>query len=327
MARPLRIQFPGACYHLACRGIERRTIFGDDEDRSKFLSYLWDSANIYHVNVLAYALMPNHFHLLVQTRKSNCSEFMRHFNIRYTGWFNWRHRRCGNLYQGRYKAILVDADKYLLEVSRYLHLNPVRSGLWASRSWAERWRQALVYGWSSLRGYVGIRKLMTPVDHEKILSMVGGRSAYREFVIDGLRGGLGNPFDKVTHRIILGDEEFLCRIKGYLNEGSTREQAEYRDITCPTLEPQELLGILAREYGIDEETLKSRGMNGVVRGMVAELLYRYSDITQQEIGQMLGGIDYMSVSQLRRRLQETSARSPAIRKRFAILERCLKGVM
>jgi len=100
MVRPLRIQFPGAFYHITCRGIERRKIFMDDKDRSRFFALLTGSLETYQVVLNAYIMMTNHFHLLIQTKKANCSEFMRHFNICYTGWFNWRHNRCGNLYQG-----------------------------------------------------------------------------------------------------------------------------------------------------------------------------------------------------------------------------------
>lgn len=109
MTRALRIQFPDAFYHVTCRGIERRLIFMDDADRHKFLEFLARSLETYQGVAFAYTLMANHFHLLIQTRKANYSEFMRHFNICYTGRFNHRHHRAGNLYQGRYHAFLVDA--------------------------------------------------------------------------------------------------------------------------------------------------------------------------------------------------------------------------
>jgi putative transposase len=126
MARPLRIQYGGAYYHVTCRGNDRRSIYRDDSDRELFLEKLKASLEIYDVALHAYVLMGNHFHLLVQTPKANRSEFMRHFNIAYTGAYNRRHKRVGHLYQGRYKAILVEGDIYLLELSRYLHLNPIR---------------------------------------------------------------------------------------------------------------------------------------------------------------------------------------------------------
>src|SRR5262245_52642851 len=126
MARPLRINYADAHYHVTCRGNEGRRIFSDDEDRRVFLDRLERSLDIYGVRVHGYVLMGNHFHLVVQTPKANLSEFMRHLNVSYTGSYNRRHRRAGHLFQGRFKAIVVEADSYLLELSRYVHLNPVR---------------------------------------------------------------------------------------------------------------------------------------------------------------------------------------------------------
>ena len=103
-----------------------RSIFSSDADRSAFLDLLGRSSDVYEAEILAYVLMSNHFHLLVKTPLGNLQEFMRHFNISYTGWYNRRHRRSGHLYQGRYHSFLIDADNYLKEVSRYIHLNPVK---------------------------------------------------------------------------------------------------------------------------------------------------------------------------------------------------------
>jgi putative transposase len=126
MARPLRIQYPGAVYHVTCRGIERRKIFLDDKDRGKFLRLLSLSLNIYSAKLHAYVLMDNHFHLLVETPLGNLGEFMRHFNITYTSYLNRRRRRVGPLYQGRYRSVLVEKEAYLSVLSRYIHLNPIR---------------------------------------------------------------------------------------------------------------------------------------------------------------------------------------------------------
>src|SRR4030043_1166617 len=126
MTRPLRIQFENAYYHVTCRGNARQEIFSNDPDRSAFLDLLERSSDTYQTEILAYVLMSNHFHLLVKTPLANLQEFMRHFNISYTSYYNRTHRKTGHLYQGRYKSFLVDADSYLQEVSRYIHLNPVR---------------------------------------------------------------------------------------------------------------------------------------------------------------------------------------------------------
>ena len=153
MARALRIQYPGACYHVTCRGNERRDIFQDSEDKKLFKSKLKVSQEIYSAEVLGYVLMSNHFHLLIHTPQANLSEFMRHFNISYTSAFNRRHKRCGHLYQGRYKALLIDADNYLLAVSRYIHLNPIRTGKYVGAAPEDQWVELQKYADSSLAGY------------------------------------------------------------------------------------------------------------------------------------------------------------------------------
>lgn len=326
MARPLRIQFPGAFYHITCRGIERRNIYGDDQDRQKCLTLLTNSLEIYQVVLLAYCLMDNHFHLIIQTRKANCSEFMRHFNICDTAWFNWRHHRSGNLYQGRYKAFLVDADHYLLELTRYLHLNPVRTKSSQALDYREQWRYALGYRWSSLTGYIDERRVMKYVNYNFILSFVGGRAAYRRFVIDGLRRGMADPFKAVKAQVILGDDEFVKRAKGFLRRVSHREQPSYQAITPSVMEPEVIIGLLRRSAGIAPAALQQRRANGVLRGIVAELLYRYSEITQAAIGRLLGGIDYMAVAQLRKRLKEKLA-DPAVRQRYMEIETQIKSAM
>lgn len=126
MARPLRVQFPNAWYHVTSRGNERTSTFRDDHDRRKFLEILEESCRLFRVEVHCHVLMSNHFHFLLKTVLANLSRFMQRFNTSYTVYFNRRHHRSGHLFQGRYKAILVDADAYLLELSRYIHLNPIR---------------------------------------------------------------------------------------------------------------------------------------------------------------------------------------------------------
>ena len=126
MARQLRIQYKDAYYHITSRGNDRQNIFRDDQDYIIFLNKLKDSVQVYNINLLSYVCMKNHFHLLLSTPEGNLSDFMRHFNISYTSAFNRRYNRSGHLYQGRYKSFLIDADNYLQEVCRYIHLNPVR---------------------------------------------------------------------------------------------------------------------------------------------------------------------------------------------------------
>ncbi|MBE0434026.1 transposase [candidate division WOR-3 bacterium] len=316
MARALRIQFPGAFYHITCRGIEQRSIYLDNGDRLRFLELLTRSLDTYVVVMHAYIMMNNHFHLLVETKKANCSEFMRHFNVSYTGWFNWRHGRRGNLYQGRYNACLIDADRFLLEVSRYIHLNIVRVKRWQSSHHGARWRAARSYQWSSLAGYIDRKSAKDYVYYPMILEMVGGRRAYGRYVIDGLKRGVADPFKKVQRRMILGTEDFVAEVKHYLRRGSLRDQPAYREFVLHVLEPEVLLGFLARECGITTEVLRTRKAHGVTRGLVAELLYKYCQITQAQIGKLLGGIDYGAVYLLRRRIRENMRTNVELKKRY-----------
>jgi REP element-mobilizing transposase RayT len=325
MARALRIQFPGAFYHITCRGVERRSIYEDNQDRRRFLVLLARSLDTYQVVLHAYSMMNNHFHLLIQTSKGNCGEFMRHFNISYTGWFNWHHDRSGNLYQGRYKAFLIDADRYLLEVSRYLHLNIVRVERWAGRGWAERWTRAQTYPWSSLAGYLAKTATARFVAYDLVLEMAGGRAEYRDYLQDGLRRELISPFKHVNHRLILGDEGFITEVRRYLKKGSLRDQPGYREMVVMTLEPEQVMGIMEREFGLRRRVLGQRRGNGVLRGIAAELMHKYGDITQAQIGVLLGGIDYGAVYLLRRRLRERMAKDVAVREQFEELEKAVRN--
>jgi len=173
MARALRIAYPGALYHVTCRGNEQRAIFRDDHDRETFLSRLQVSLRNYQVHAHVYVLMDNHFHLVVETPQANLSAFMRHFNVSYAGYFNRRHKRVGHLYQGRFTAIVVEEDAYLLEVSRYVHLNPIRVGLV---------QDPAAYPWSSAAAHLAGRDDAL-VKVEPLLALVGN---WKDFLLSGV---------------------------------------------------------------------------------------------------------------------------------------------
>ena len=305
MARPLRIQYPHAYYHVTCRGNDRRSIYRDDRDRELFLERLRTSLDIYQVVVHAYVLMGNHFHMIVQTPRANLSEFMRHFNITYTVDFNRRHHRIGHLYQGRYKAILVDKDSYLAELSRYVHLNPVRVKPHKGKSVAERWRVLERYGWSSLGGYLDRSRRQGWVRYEEVLAESGGTARrYRQFIDDGLRNGYETPWKKVTGQVALAREEFIAQLgKKVSPRASRREQPSVRAFR--RVEPEKVLRIVSRHLKVKrEELVRRRTAYRVERAVAIDLLYRYSAINQREIGRRLGGIDYSAVSRERTTLRE-----------------------
>lgn len=214
MTRPLRLEFPNAVYHITARGNEKGEIFLDGEDREKFLFYLEVVQERYKALIYSFVLMGNHYHLLLETTSPNLSRLMRDLNGHYTLYFNKRHDRNGHLFQGRYKSILVDREAYLLELSRYIHLNPVRSGI------AGRPQE---HEYSSVHYYFGILTPPPWLNVDLILAQFGNniaeqRRAYKKFVYDGINNP-EDPLKNVHAGALLGSEAFINRIKESLLTG------------------------------------------------------------------------------------------------------------
>lgn len=205
MARPLRLEFPGAVYHVTSRGNARQDIVADDRDRSQFLALLAHVVDRYGWLCHAYCLMDNHYHLLIETPQPTLSLGMRQLNGRYTQAYNRRHARVGHLFQGRFTAILVEKDAYLLELCRYVVLNPVRAKLVSHpRQWA----------WSSYRATVGETQAPAWLTTDWMLRQFGPRvgpaqERYRSFVAEG-RGG-PRPWEQLTGQIYLGSAQFVAQ--------------------------------------------------------------------------------------------------------------------
>ena len=210
MARPLRIEYDGAFYHVTSRGNERKAIFKDDTDRQLFLSTLAQVVQRFHWLWHAYCLMDNHYHLVVETPDANLSKGMRQLNGVYTQAFNRRHRRVGHLFQGRFKGILVQKESHFLEVCRYVVLNPVaaamvkRPGEWA---------------WSSYRATSGQSLASGCLTVEEVLAQFGKRRGYaqkkyRQFVNEGI--GRPSIWEKLEAQSLLGEEGFAEALKGHV---------------------------------------------------------------------------------------------------------------
>ena len=210
MARPLRIEYPGAVYHITSRGNEKKLIFKDEGDREIFLDILSQIDKRYNWLCHAYCLMNNHYHLIIETPDGNLSAGMRQLNGVYTQAFNRQHNRVGHLFQGRYKAILIQKDSHLLEVCRYVVLNPVRA---KAVKKPEQWR------WSSYQATAGIEKPHPCLSTEWILNQFGStrriaEKAYRKFVEDGIKQE--SIWEAVRAQSILGEEEFTATLTDYL---------------------------------------------------------------------------------------------------------------
>ncbi len=212
MSRPLRIEYPGAVYHVTARGNEKKPVFKDDHDRENFLDILHQVNNRYHWICHAYCLMGNHYHLLIETPDGNLAIGMRQLNGVYTQRFNHRHGRAGHLFQGRYKAILIQKDTHLLEVCRYVVLNPVRAKI------SERPEE---YPWTSHVAAAGKAKPHPCLTTDWVLGQFGrkkGRAMkeYRKFISRGI--GQKTIWSEVRGQALLGKEDFVDKLKDHLKK-------------------------------------------------------------------------------------------------------------
>jgi putative transposase len=231
MARPLRIEYEGAVYHVTSRGNAGQQIFVDDEDRHGFLEILSDTVERFAWICHAYCLMSNHFHLLLETPAGNLSRGMRQLNGVYTQRFNRRHRRAGHVLQGRFKSILVEKESHLLELARYVVLNPVRAKMVRSvRHWP----------WSSYRATAGQEKPLPLLTTEWILSQFStdlqqATIQYRQFVRQG-RGV--DVWDELRGGVLMGSERFVEEMTPLLREASRRKEIPRRErlVSRPSLD-------------------------------------------------------------------------------------------
>jgi putative transposase len=231
MSRPLRLSFPGAIYHITTRGNARAAIYLDDDDKQRFLDLLASCIEKFHWICHAYCLMDNHYHLLIETPDANLQAGMRQLNGVYTQQFNRRHGRVGHVFQGRYKAILVDKDSYLLELCRYVVLNPVRTNMVALPE---------LYNWSSYAAMMATRQGTPWLSTDWILSQFSSRKSiarrrYQQFVLEGI--GQASPWSQLKGQVLLGSENFVEGLRPYIQDTEKLEEVPraQRLLDRPTL--------------------------------------------------------------------------------------------
>jgi len=321
MARPLRIEYPGAYYHVMNRGNHREDIFLTDKDRKVFLAGLADSCETYHIKLIAFVLMTNHFHLLVQTPQANLSEFMRHFLVTYTVRFNRRNGRTGHVFQGRFKSLLVDEDEYLLPLSRYMHLNPIRTRQFKDADFPTKVEYLKKYPWSTFPGYCYLRKRNKNIDYDWFLSTYFGRDSAksrrrcREHVHNAIEGEMENPFAEVVHQSILGGQDFVNWVRQKLPQKGQREIPSLTKLHH-YISVERIIGEVAKAGNAQAETLLDRKTKlKDLRQIAMELSYRCSNCKQKEIGAIFG-VDYSTVSQSRARLKAKLESNRKLEKQF-----------
>lgn len=260
MARPIRIEFSGALYHVTARGDRREAIYEDDDDRRAFLKVLGQVVEDFNWICHAYCLMTNHYHLVIETPDGNLSKGMRQLNGVYTQYSNRRHGRTGHLFQGRFKAILVDGDSYLLELARYVVLNPVRARMVRDPG---KWR------WSSYGAMIGAVAAPEWLATDGLLGAFAKRRStamqrYMRFVADGI--GAESIWNDLNGQAFLGDDAFV--------ERSLRNAGQRDDVNIPKAQrrppPPSLERIASRHRDRDEAIVAAHATGGYSYQQIAE---------------------------------------------------------
>jgi REP element-mobilizing transposase RayT len=272
MARKPRIHFPGAFYHVILRGNGKQDIFFEDEDRYRFYLLLQEGVERFRHRIHAFCLMSNHVHLVVQVEDIPLSRIMQNLSFRYTRWVNWRHGRSGHLFQGRYKAVLVDGDSYLLELVRYVHLNPVRARVVTS---------AEEYPWTGHKAYCG-EEIIPWLCTDMTLKMLSAKRnkaihAYMALVRDGTMGGRRREFhgEGIGDCRIFGDEEFVHNLVG--EEKEIPEKITVDDV----------ISAVCRYHGTNQAELARSGKKRAlshVRAMAAWIVQDLPSCSLTELG-------------------------------------------
>lgn len=303
MARQLRIEYRQAFYHVISRGERKDNIFIDNNDRMKFLKKIVETVDKFNLKIHCYALMDNHFHLLLETPEANLSKAMHYLNTSYSNWFKSKHQIIGSVFQGRYKSILVEKEAYLLKLSAYIHLNPVLAGIVNNPD---------EYRWSSFNSYLKNDASSHWVFTSDILKMFSGkREAYKIFVnnciakVDEIREEIAN----CKHSILGGEEFFemiISSLKSSNKQSDLREKPDLKHLT--RVNKEDIKNIVLKIFHVKEEELLIKKKGNTYRKIYLYGLKKYTDLSLREIGD-LSAMDYAAVSQMIKRLVVDSERN------------------
>ncbi|MFQ5846829.1 MAG: helix-turn-helix domain-containing protein [Candidatus Methylomirabilales bacterium] len=324
MSRPLRLEFPEAWYHVMNRGSGSRAIFHDDDDRWDFLRLLRDVGRMWSIQLHAFCLMRNHYHLLLHTPQGNLSRSMRHLNGLYTQRYNRKYRRDGPLFRGRFKAILIEADAYLLELVRYIHLNPVQAGLV---------RKPEQYAWSSHRAYLERGSSPDWLTKEEVLGRLGARGGqavrnYRAFLQAGVLEQIKRVYGQKKAPAMLGTEAFKERARNLV---SKKRRGDYELAEAKALPfrrtATEVLEAVKENYGVRRKALVGvrRGQWNEPRDVAIYLCRKECGLPLREIAALFGIPAYTTVSMACARVEARCKKDRVVRQRVERLLKVLGG--
>lgn len=277
--RPYRLRAENCLYHIMSRGDDRKRIYTMPSDYGKFLDYVMKAKERYQFCMYAYCLMVNHFHLLIETQLPNISEIMHYIKGSYTIYYNIRHRRTGHLFQGRFKSIVVDKDAYFLELTRYIHLNPVYAGIVPDPA---------AYRWSSYRGYLGRKDKYIDKDEVKqYLGMPRGR--YQRFVLGGIKQRK-DPFENVYAGFLLGSVGFIKNKLRDLEIQITSDDVSFKKALREDVEvAEEIIEEVTKYYKTTIVEIKeSTNRPMCAKHVLVHVLRRLTGLSNREIGRYVG---------------------------------------
>ena len=318
MARPLRIEYEGACYHVTARGNDRKKIFFSPRDYERFREYLVMAGERFGCLLHAYVLMGNHYHLLLETPLGNLSRVMHYIKGSYTTYVNTKRKRSGHLFQGRYKSIVVDTDSYLLELSRYIHLNPVRAGIQGRPE---------DYQYSSYRNYLQQEEddLVSRKLTFQLLScnQESAANLYREFVESSLGKALQNPLENTYGGVVLRFvRQLLDRLEGQV--GEKEELSHRKALTAPTT-VGEVLTVITSTFNIGKEDLGD-SLHRKARDFAIYLLKRQTAASNKEIGTELGRMSSAAVAKAWQRIRAKLNKNAELAAEVKVIKRELSRV-
>ena len=324
MARRLRIQYPGAIYHLMARGNGRQDIVCDDADRDRLVEHLGRAAVKCSWRVYAFVVMSNHLHVVLKTPEPNLARGMQGFLSAYANAWSRRHRFNGHVFQGRYRTELVEDETYLWTVTRYVHLNPVRARLV---------EQPAAWKWSSYPGYFRDRYRLEWVAYDELLAAWAGEfggsgsapaSTYRRYVTAGLSQKPEPPWADAYHGWILGSHAFVDRIAAMVR-GIPHRQQRRESRLLQGLPLSRVVEVVCAVYEVDRTELRIRGSGHPARAALAYLARSRTVATNAELAPMLGVSRAESVPNLTRRFAAWLATDARVRKQLRQLEKRLNG--
>ena len=314
MARPLRVEYPGAFYHVINRGNSREKLYTGNRDYEKFLQYLEKAAERFALTIHTYCLMGNHYHLLVETPEPNLSMTMQWLNVSYATYFNRKQDRSGHLFQGRFKAILIDADAYLLHLSRYIHLNPVRAGITNTPG---------QYRWSSYSSYIGEQLSPKFLMTDMLLGNFGSnkneaRKYYKEFVEGVDVKAIKDPSKQLTGGFILGDEDFVNWVKdNFLSNREDEKEIPQLKKLKPRVTPEIIVEQVSKVFKTEVAKIRKKGLKrNKAREVAIYLSKEMSRLSCKDLGIFFGGVSGALITMMNKRIIEEIDRDRSLKNKI-----------